>query len=195
MFQLGGLLVAFVLFASSINAQKFGYLNSAAVLASMTEVQQAEQSLQVLEQKLKEKGQKMVEDFQSNYKEAAQKAERGELSPKQQEEVTKKLQEEEAGIGQFEQDMVQQIQNKRNELYKPIFEKVNTAINTVADNNEFQFIFDASPGTGILLYADTSQNVTKLIMDELGIKIEAPESPEESIEKSTEKSTKGSDGK
>lgn len=148
-------------------AQKFGYVNSAAILAEMPEVKQADANLEALQKQLQKKGQGMVEQLQKDYVAVQQKVERGELSPKQQEEEAKKLKDRETEIGQFEQDMVKQIQDKRTELLQPIYDKVNQAIKDVAGENGFQFIFDIS--TGILLYADESQDVSAQVKAKLNM--------------------------
>jgi outer membrane protein len=148
-------------------AQKFGYVNSAAILAEMPEVKQADANLEALQKQLQKKGQGMVEQLQKDYVAVQQKVERGELSPKQQEEEAAKLKARETEIGQFEQDMVKQIQDKRAELLQPIYDKVNQAIKDVAGENGFQFIFDFS--TGILLYADESQDVSAQVKAKLNM--------------------------
>ncbi|MEZ4951180.1 MAG: OmpH family outer membrane protein [Saprospiraceae bacterium] len=167
----GGIALVCLLMTNLVHAQKFGYLNSAAVLSLMPEMKQAESSLEVTKKQYQERGKKMVEDFQMKYQEVQKKQQEGSLSPKQMEEEEAALMAQQNEIGQYEQEMVQKIQAKRNELLEPLLERINVAIQEVAKENGYQFIFDASPGTGILLYADDSTNVTKMVMDKLGIKM------------------------
>ena len=150
---------------SMVQAQKFGYVNSAAILAEMPAVKQADANLEALQTQLQKKGQGMLEKLQADYTEVQRKVQNGELSPVQQEQEGKRLQEEEAKIAKFEQDMIAQVQTKREELLNPIYEKVNTAIKDVANENGFQFIFDQ----GVLLYADESQDVSTLVKAKLGM--------------------------
>lgn len=152
-------------FTTTAQAQKFGYLNSAAILSEMPEVKQADANLEALQKQLQKKGQGMVEQLQKDYTAIQQRIERGELSPKQQEEEAAKLKAREQEIGQFEQDMAKQLQDKRNELLQPIYDKVNKAIADVAKENGFQFIFDQ----GVLLYSEDTQDVSKLVKAKLGI--------------------------
>ena len=146
-------------------AQKFGYVNSDAILASMPRVKQAEADLEALQKQLQKKGQSMVEQLQQDYVAIQQKIERGELSPKQQEEEVKKLEDRQSEIGKFEQEMISQVQNKRQELLNPILEEVNTAISDVGKEGGYQFIFDSS----VLLFAEDSQDLTKDVLAKLGI--------------------------
>ncbi len=172
-FKLGGLLVVFVFSAMTAGAQKFGYLNSTAVLALMPEMKQAESTLEVTQKQYQEKGKKMVEELQMKYQEVQKKEQEGAFSPKQLDEEAKKLRTKEAEIAQFEQEMQAKVGEKRGELLNPILDKVNKAIQDVAKENGFQFVFDASPGTGILLYADEALDLTKMVMDKLGIQLPA----------------------
>lgn len=165
MLKIAGLFIVFSCLATSIQAQKFGFVNSAEILASMPDVKQAEANLEALQKQLRKRGQGMVEKLQSDYTVVQQKVERGELSPKQQEDEAKKLKERELEIAKFEQDMVKQIQDKRNELLKPIYDKVNTAIADVAKDGGYQFIFDQ----GVLLYFENSQDVSAKVKAKLGM--------------------------
>ncbi len=163
--KITGFLIALFWITVSVQAQKFGYLNSNAILSEMPEVKQADAQLEALQKQLQKKGQGMVEKFQQDYAAVQQKVERGELSPKQQEEEAKKLETAQTDIQKFEQEMVTQLQDKRNELMKPILDKVNQAIQDVAKEGGFQFIFDEA----VLLYKDTSMDVTAQVKTKLGI--------------------------
>jgi outer membrane protein len=94
-----------------------------------------------------------------------QKMERGELSPKQQEEEARRLKEREMEVSQFEQDMMKQIQDKRNSLLEPIYNKVNEAIQEVAKENTLTMVFDQS----VLLFADPTQDISSMVKTKLGI--------------------------
>ncbi len=146
-------------------AQKFGYLNSASILAEMPEVKQAEANLEALQKQLQKKLQQGVEKLQADYAALQQRIESGDLSPKQQEEQVADLKAREMQLAEQEQEMMKQIQTKRSEELQPIYDKVNQAIQDVAQENGFQFIFDQS----VLLYNDPSQDVSSLVKAKLGI--------------------------
>lgn len=164
------LVLAGMLTLSSVaSGQKFGYLNSAALLQEMPEVKEAESNLEVLQKQLQAKGQQMLQSFQQKYLELERKNSQGEISPKELEAESAKLKEEETKIAQFEQDMQNQIFEKRNTLLEPILNKVNDAIKAVAEEEGYAYIFDASPGSGILLYADESTDVYDKVKAKLGL--------------------------
>lgn len=161
--KVGSLFILMCFAAISVQAQKFGYVDSQAILAEMPEVKQAEANLEALQKQLQKKLQDGMAKLQQDYVAVQQKVERGELSPKQQEEEAKKLQDRQNQLAQEEQGMVQQIQEKRAKELNPILEKVNTAIADVAKENGFQFIFEK----GVLLYFEESQDVGELVKAKL----------------------------
>jgi len=153
----------------SANAQKFGYLNSAAILQEMPEVKQAEADLEVLQKQLQSRGETMLQEFQAKYQELERKNQQGEISPKELEEQSQALKADETQLAQFEQDMQRQILERRDALLQPILDRVNVAIEEVAKEEGYTYIFDASPGTGILLYADESTDIVVKVKAKLGM--------------------------
>ena len=164
-----GLALCLILGATQMDAQKFGYVDSNAILAGMPKVKEAESNLEALNKQLQAKGQKMMEDFQVKYEELQRKVQAGDITPKDQEAQTALLEEERNKILQFDQDMQAQMAEKRDSLLAPILEEVRTAITTVAKDNGYTYVFDGSPGVGVLLYADDSTNLTSMVKSKLGI--------------------------
>ena len=164
-FALGLFVAAFFVLTPSMEAQKFGYINSGEILNALPEVKQADANLEAYQKQLQKNGQKMVEQFQKDYEAIQQKVQAGTLSPKQQEEEGAKLQQRQLEIQQYEQDMVQKLEAKRNTLLKPIYDKVDVAIKAVAKEGGYQFIFEQ----GVLLYADESQDVSAKVKAKLGM--------------------------
>lgn len=166
-FKIGFLLVALLSITATMQAQKFGYVHSAAILSEMPDVKVADSNLETLQKKLMEKGEGMVKLLEQDYVTVQQKVAAGELSPKQQEDEVKKLEARQSEILKYEQEMQQKVMVKREELLKPIYDKVNAAIKSVAEEGGYQMIFDAS--TSILLYADDTVDVSDQVKLKLGI--------------------------
>lgn len=150
-----------------LQAQKFGYLNSQALLSELPEVKAAEAEIQALQTQLEKKGQMMVQELENKYKDLQKKEASGEISPKALEDEAKKLKDQEAQLGTFEQQMQKDVTTKRQEKLQPVIDKINNAIKMVATENQFTYIFDSS--AGILLYAQESLDVTSLVKTKLGI--------------------------
>ncbi len=166
-------LVMAVLFGSlmslSATAQKFGYVDSGMILEGLPQVKEAESNLEALGKQLQAKGQKMMEDFQIKYQDLEKRVREGDITPKEQETQVAALKEEEGKIMQYEQEMQAQLAAKRDELLAPILEQVRTAIQTVAKEGGYSYVFDGSPGVGVLLYADETTNLTDMVKKKLGV--------------------------
>lgn len=160
-------LVVTVAFTSLAQAQKFGYVNSAAILKDMPEMKQLQSSLEAYQNILKKDGEAKVAAYQAEEQAAMQKKQRGEMTPKEEETVMAKLQKMQEELYAYSQKMDNDMAEKQQKEMQPILDRVNTAIQDVAKEGTFQFIFDAQ--SGVILYADESSDVTKLVRAKLGL--------------------------
>ena len=156
-----------VCFANLAQAQKFGYVNSGAILAELPEMKQLQSSLEAYQTILKKDGEAKVAAFQQKQESAAQKKQRGEMTPKEEEVVTADLQKMQEDLYAYGQKMESDLAAKQQKDMEPILTKVNTAIQDVAKEGSYQYIFDAQ--SGVILYADESSDVTKLVKAKLGM--------------------------
>lgn len=151
----------------SLSAQNFGYVNTQELIQSIPEVKEANSNIETFRNQLQKKGQDMIKSLQSKYASLEQKRERGEMSPKQIEVEAEKLRAEEQQIMKFEQESQQQIVKKSEDLLQPLRTKIQTAIDDVAAENGYTYIFDYS--TGFVLYGDASADVSGLVRAKLGM--------------------------
>lgn len=79
----------------------------------------------------------------------------------------KELQDIQARIETFQQSAQDDLDKKQTELLKPIVDKAKAAIEKVAKDNGYTYIFDA--GLGVLLYADPADDILPLVKKELGL--------------------------
>ncbi len=156
-----------VCFANVAQAQKFGYVNSGAILSELPEMKQLQSTLKAYETILKKDGEAKVAAFQAKQEAAAQKKQRGEMTPKEEETVSAELQKMQEDLYAYGQKMESDMAAKQQKEMEPVLTKVNTAIQDVAKEGNFQYIFDAQ--SGVILYADESTDVTKLVKAKLGI--------------------------
>jgi len=167
--KLGFLLIAFVSISLTTQAQKFGYMNSTALLTEMPEVKQMNSKLEDLSKQLEKKYKQMTESYQREEQAAVEKAQAGSMSPKEEQEVRAKLEKKLQEIALYEQDIQQQLMTKQGELFKPIEDTINAAIKAVASENGYQFIFDSRADLGIMLYADEAMDITTLVKAKLNM--------------------------
>jgi len=148
-------------------SQKFGFCNSALLLTQLPDVKAADSDLQAFQTQLTKKGRERVKALQDAAADLERKKQQGTISPKDYDTQSAKLEEERQSIAKYEQEVYQKLTQKREELYKPLLDKVNKAMSDVATENGFALVFDAS--TQILIYAHESLDVTKLVKTKLGI--------------------------
>ena len=114
--------------ATTLQAQKLGYINSTALLVDHPEVKQADTQVKTFSDQLVAKGQKMVQTFEANYQAYAQDVEKGTLSQIQTQERENALAQEQQKIQQFEVEMQQKVAAEREKVYNPILDKVKALI-------------------------------------------------------------------
>lgn len=146
---------------------QFGYTNSQAILVEMPDVKRADAKLETLQKQLQSKGEQMVSGFRTKAENLQKKADAGTISQLDYETEAKALAAEERKIMQYEQDMMKQLADKRAELIQPILKRVQDAIDDVAAEKGYQYIFDMS--TGVLLYAKPKDDITGAVKAKLGM--------------------------
>ena len=151
-------LVMFSMITMSAQAQKFGFIDSDAILIEMPKVKQARANLEVLQKQLQTKGQNMVTDFQTKVAALQDKSQKGLITPKDAADEEKKLLKKQEEIQAFEQDMIRQLQEREQKELQPILNEVNDAIKAVAKENGYQFIFEKKT----LLYYEDAMDVGKI---------------------------------
>jgi len=152
---------------SNVTSQKLGYLNSNELLAMHPYVQGADSILLIYQNQLMADGQKLVEKFQKNYENYMIEANAGNLSKIKMQEIENELTLEQSNIREFEVEMQRKILAKREELFTPILNNIQEAINAVGKENEYTFIFDIS--TGSILFAEMADDVLPMVKEKLGI--------------------------
>ena len=138
-------LMLMLLAPMTIMAQKFGKVNTQAIMQALPDVAKANGEMAAL-QKQKENDLKSMQDEFQRKADEYQKAESTmNATTKQQKET--ELQTLQQKIQQAYQDGQQELQKKSNELMQPIVEKVRTAIEAVGKAGNYTFIFE--DGTAI----------------------------------------------
>lgn len=151
----------------AVSAQKFGYINSQQLIQQIPQVKEANAELETLQKQFEKEAQDKITSLQTKYTALSRKQEQGEISPKQLEVESQTLETERLNVAKFQQERQQLLQEKSENLLKPIRDKINEAIQAVAKENGFTYIFDYSGG--VILYAEASADVSDLVKAKLGI--------------------------
>lgn len=160
------LLLSFITLCS-LSAQKFGYLNSAQLLAEFSEVKAADSQIETFSNQMVAKGEEMLKSFQQKYQTYAQEAQSGEFSPVQIQAKEAELAEEQKKIEAYEVEVSNNIAKKREELLQPILDKVKNIVDQLGKEKGYTMIFDTS--TGGLLFADESEDLMSEVKSRLGM--------------------------
>ncbi len=146
------LLTAIVLLGaiSFTNAQsKMAHINVQQLLSEMPEMKAAQAELKKLEETYKADLQSSFQEFQSKAK--LYESEAASKTQAENEKRAVELQNFERNLGEARQTASQELQKKQGELYQPILQKANDAVQKVAKAQGFQYVLDASPGSGVIL--------------------------------------------
>lgn len=160
-----------VFFAASnlLNAQatlKLGHIDTQALIAAMPETKIAQTNLEKEAKSLEEAMEIMEVEYRNKLNDYVQK--RDSLVALVKSSREQELQELQQRIQGFEQQAQQQLQQKQQELFKPIMAKAKKAIEDVAKENSFYYIFEMS--TGAIVYASPeSTDILALVKKKLGI--------------------------
>jgi len=161
------LLAVLMISAVSMQAQKFGYVNSAQLLSELPAVKAADSELETYQKQLMSSGESMVKQLETKIQAYAKEAQEGMLSQVQMAKKEEELGAEQRRIQEYEVEVQNKILKKREDLYAPILEKVKVAIENVGKEQGYTMIFDSSAGT--ILHAQDSENLMSTVKAKLGI--------------------------
>lgn len=162
------LLLLLVFSTSMMFAQnfKFGHINSGELLTMMPEREQAQKDLQKFATELEEQLGLMNTELETKYADYLKNESTYNTAVKTAKQ--KELTDLQTRIQEFQSLAQQNYQTKEAELFQPIIDKANKAVQEVGKENGFTYIFDISTGT-VVFYAETSINVLPLVKTKLGI--------------------------
>lgn len=149
---------------NAANAQKYGHVNSGEILEVMPGIDSLQIKLAAFQADL----QAMYESMMTEYQQKKEKFDRevGTMSTAVRQVREKELNDLGTRIQEFQANAQQDLEDKQYELAKPYQEAIQNAINKVAKEHGYAYIFD----TKILLFYGGGEDITPLVKKELGIK-------------------------
>ncbi len=150
--QLKSLLIAALLFvgaSQTVSAQaKVAHINVQDLMTNMPEMKAANSQLEKLGKTYDTEYNTMVEEYTAKIKKYDAEANTaGEAVNKTRE---AEVQDMRTRIQQYQQTASTDLQKKQEEIVKPILEKARVAIQKVAKAKGYQYVLDASVGSGVL---------------------------------------------
>ncbi|MEQ8426185.1 MAG: OmpH family outer membrane protein [Cyclobacteriaceae bacterium] len=165
-------LLILALFVSGLNfanAQKFGYIDSDFILSKMPDYRKAQDEIDRLSaawQKEIEEMQRGVEALYSGFE-----AEQVLLTEQMREERKVEIDKKEAELKEYQRKVFGfggLFFLKKQELIKPLQDKVFEAVEKVAKSNRLAIIFDKA-GELVMIYTDPRHDYTDFVLEELGL--------------------------
>jgi outer membrane protein len=150
----------------SAQAKKLGHINSQELVNLMPEAKAAQDSLQKFAgaiqgeyERMAGELKKLAEDFEAN---------KGGMSEIIRQSKINELNDKQGRLTEFEKLGNQEVAKKEQDLFKPISDRALKAIEDVAKEKGYQYVFDKARGG--LLYAGDTDDVLPFVKTKLGLK-------------------------
>ncbi len=161
-------LACLLLVSSMLTAQdlKFGHINMQELIMELPAKLEADTKLQAEAQILQDRMKVMSEEHEKKFRDyIAQRETMPELIRTTME---KEIQDIEQRLQNYQTMAQQTLQKKEQELYQPILEKVQQAVDNVGQEQGFIYIFDLSSQV-VLYHSDKSIDCGPLVKAKLGL--------------------------
>ena len=152
---------------TSFGQQLFGHVNSQDILSIMPEASTAQLALQAELEGLQEQRQIIMQEFETQQKEFQINQET--MNEAVRNDKLKSLENLQERIVLFEQSAEQSIQMKQAELFEPILTKIQNAIDEVAEEKGYSYVFDIVGLQGGMVYKNDSYDLTGLVKAKLNL--------------------------
>jgi len=159
-------LLLFVSLNTSAQTKKIGHIDSNKLLAAMPGKDSIETKLENYQKSLENQLKLMIGEYQT--KEQDFKNQMSNMSELIKQTKQKELEDLVQRINNFQQQAEDDYKKKEQELLTPLINKAKEAINEVAKENGYKYIFDSS--LGFILFTDDTDDILPLVKKKLNIK-------------------------
>jgi len=160
----------FVIFGLNfVNAQRFGYIDTDFILNKMPEYAKAQEEINRLSGLWEKEIQEIAKGIEAQYN--TLQAEKVLLTDAMIKERTDAIKKKEADLKEYQKKVFGfegLLFLKKQELIKPIQDKIWDAVDKVAKKNSLAIVFDKS-GELVMIYTDPRYDYTDFVLDELGL--------------------------
>lgn len=168
------LLFVFVFGAAAMAAHaqttplKIAFADPDYIYSQLPDAKKIDSELQTLQTQLKANIDTKIQDFQ---KKLAEYQQYGATVPDAVRQNTEReLQQMQQNIQKLQEDAQNNLQQKQNTLMQPVLTNIGKAIEDVAKENGYSFVFTSQVGgLDVLLYADEKFDVSDLVLKKLGV--------------------------
>ena len=165
-------------FTTAPAQMKIGHFNSTSVIKLMPEAQDAQRQLD----QLVADWQKTINQMQDEWKKKFEEYDKKKLimTDQRRAETEKELRELDQKMNDFRQQKFGQngeMFSKQSELMKPVQDKIFKAVQDVAREEGYDYVFDKS-GEILLMYSNEKHDLTQKIVDRLKLALPSTTAPE-----------------
>ena len=163
------LLISFFLLVSALTfAQlKIGYVDSDTIMENLPDAQDAQQKLDALIQEWQSELSALEKDWKSKYDDYEKR--KLIMTDQTRTELEQELIKLEQGIADYREKKFGtngELFQKQDELMKPVQNRIFTAIEEIAEEEDYDYVFDRS-GDIMLLYAKEEHDITGRVLEKL----------------------------
>jgi outer membrane protein len=151
------------------NNIKLGHVDSRLVFAAMPESDTAQKTLEREREAMRKTLEELQVELNKKYEDYLKIANDGTTSALILRTKEEEMQTMQQRIQNFQQEAEQTLSARSNELFKPIQDKAIKAVNDVAAENNFTYIFDTAGGA-VVYTSPESQDILPLVKTKLGLK-------------------------
>lgn len=143
---------------------KIGFTNADYILSAMPESQEIEQQLSEYEKKFTSQMQSKYQELQEKY--AAYQQGAAAMTDDMRREREMELQNLQNSLQKFQQDAESAIMRKQQELLEPVYDKIQNAIDKVAEENGYTHVLRAE---AMLYVKNDKDDISNLVLERLGV--------------------------
>jgi outer membrane protein len=154
---------------------KIAYLNSQIILQNAPGRAEAESQFEREMGTYRQQVQRMGDSLQTMI--ADYNKQEVSLSPAAKQTRQQAIRTKEDAFQKRTQELEQKAQQRQVELVQPIMEKIQKVIAEIRREDGYAMVFDAGSNAGVLVAADTTLNITGKVLERMGVKATAVNSP------------------
>ncbi len=161
-------IAGFVLIGSANAQQKIGFVNSTKIFQEIPEAKDAQKRLDAIAKPVQDEIEKKEKELQAKVEDYKKK------ESIMNEEAKKKFQQEYLELEQkyrkYQADKLGpdgDLQKEQDKILNPVKEKILKAIERVAKEEKYAFVFDQTENIKVLLYGDAANDLTFKVIDKI----------------------------
>lgn len=159
------ILVAMITISVGTFAQKYGHVDAQVLLTELPDYKKAEDSISKFAGQLEAEIKDMYRIYEERVKDFENGKKAGLFTPEIEQSRLAELQQKQQLIQEFQVNAQNKIQERESQLLEPMVKRVKEAIEKVANENKYTYVFDSN----ILLFHANGDDIGPLVKKQLGI--------------------------